>query len=69
MLSTLIDKPFDNKEWVFEVKWDGVRAILFLHKTKGILKIVSRNGKTITHRYPEIIEAVKSFGKEYDNNK
>jgi bifunctional non-homologous end joining protein LigD len=33
---------------------------LFLHKTKGILKIVSRNGKTITHRYPEIIEAVKS---------
>jgi ATP-dependent DNA ligase len=69
MLSTLIDKPFDNKEWVFEVKWDGLKAILFLHKTKGILKIVSRNGKTITHRYPEIIEAVKSFGKEYDNNK
>jgi bifunctional non-homologous end joining protein LigD len=60
MLATLIDKPFDNKEWVFEVKWDGVRAILFLHKTKGISKIVSRNGKTITHRYPEIIEAVKS---------
>ncbi len=60
MLATLIDKPFDNKEWVFEVKWDGVRAILFLHKTKGISKIVSRNGKTITHRYPEIIEVVKS---------
>jgi bifunctional non-homologous end joining protein LigD len=60
MLATLIDKPFDNKDWVFEVKWDGVRAILFLHKTKGLLKIISRNGKTITHRYPEIIEAVKS---------
>jgi bifunctional non-homologous end joining protein LigD len=62
MLATLIDKPFDNKEWVFEVKWDGVRAIFFLHKTKGILKIISRNGKTITHRYPEIIEAMKSSG-------
>src|SRR5919109_5114271 len=60
MLATLIDQPFDNKEWVFEVKWDGVRAILFLHKAKGILKIVSRNGKNITHRYPEIVEAVKS---------
>lgn len=60
MLATLIDQPFDNKEWVFEVKWDGLRAILFLHKTKEILKTVSRNGKTITHRYPEIIEAVKS---------
>jgi bifunctional non-homologous end joining protein LigD len=62
MLAALIDKPFDNKEWIFEVKWDGVRAIFFLHKTKGILKIISRNGKTITHRYPEIIEAVKSSG-------
>ena len=61
MLATLIDRSFNDREWVFEVKWDGVRAILFLHKTKGILKIVSRNGKTITHRYPEIIEAVKSL--------
>jgi len=61
MLATLIDKPFDNKDWVFEVKWDGVRAILFLHKIKGILKIVSRNGKTITHRYPELIEAVNQL--------
>lgn len=69
MLFTTIDKPFDNKVWVFEVKWDELKAILFLHKTKGILKIVSRNGKTITHRYPEIIEAVKSFGKEYDITK
>jgi bifunctional non-homologous end joining protein LigD len=60
MLATLVDQPFDNKDWVFEVKWDGVRAILFLHKTKGILKIVSRKGKTITHRYPEIVEAAKS---------
>jgi bifunctional non-homologous end joining protein LigD len=34
MLSTLVDKPFDNKDWVFEVKWDGVRSILFLHKKK-----------------------------------
>ena len=69
MLATLIDKPFDNKEWVFEVKWDGVRAILFLHKTKGILKIVSRNGKTITHRYPEIIEPVKSSSSAIINCK
>ncbi|MBV9175548.1 MAG: hypothetical protein JO297_00770 [Nitrososphaeraceae archaeon] len=61
MLATLIDQPFDNKDWVFEVKWDRVRAIVFLHKTKGILKIVSRNGKTITHRYPEFTESVNQL--------
>jgi bifunctional non-homologous end joining protein LigD len=28
MLATLVDKPFNNKDWVFEVKWDGIRRIL-----------------------------------------
>src|SRR5919112_1459562 len=58
MLSTLVDKPFDNKDWVFEVKWDGVRSILFLHRKKGILELQSRNGKSITHRYPELVKAL-----------
>src|SRR5215208_1227036 len=56
MLSTLVDKPFDSKDWVFEVKWDGVRSILLFHKSKGILELQSRNGKSITHRYPELIK-------------
>ena len=61
MLSTLVNEPFNNKDWVFEVKWDGVRSILFFHKTKGILEMQSRNGKSITHRYPEITKALKSI--------
>jgi bifunctional non-homologous end joining protein LigD len=58
MLSTLVDKPFDSKEWVFEVKWDGVRSILLFHKSKEILELQSRNGKSITHRYPELMKAL-----------
>ena len=53
MLATAIDKPFNDKHWVFEIKWDGVRSIFFLHKTKRILEIKSRSDKTITHRYPD----------------
>jgi bifunctional non-homologous end joining protein LigD len=41
MLATLIDKPFNNKDWVFEVKWDGIRSIFYFHKTKDILKLQS----------------------------
>ena len=63
MLATLVDKPFNNKEWVFEVKWDGIRSIFYMHKTKDMLKIQSRNGIDITHRYPEIVESLKSFIK------
>src|ERR671914_1773024 len=58
MLSTLVDKPFDSKDWVFEVKWDGVRSILLFHKSKRILELQSRNSKSITHRYPELIKAL-----------
>jgi bifunctional non-homologous end joining protein LigD len=59
MLSTLVDKPFDSKEWVFEVKWDGVRSILLFHKSKEILELQSRNGKSITHRYPELMKELR----------
>ena len=58
MLSTLVNKPFNSKFWIFEVKWDGVRSILFLHKKKGILELQSRNGRSITHRYPELIKTL-----------
>ena len=27
MLATLVNKPFDDPDWIFEVKWDGVRAL------------------------------------------
>src|SRR5919199_2438021 len=59
MLSTSIDEPFNDKDWVFEVKWDGVRSIFFLHRAKTIFEIKSRSDKTITHRYPELIEPLK----------
>ena len=59
MLATPVDKPFDDDQWIFEFKWDGVRSILFLNKAKGILEIQSRNGKSITHRYPEIVDLIK----------
>ena len=57
MLATAIDKPFNNKEWVFEVKWDGVRAIAFERNDMGRLQ--SRNGNDITATYPEVGEALQ----------
>ncbi|HEX7818665.1 MAG TPA: DNA polymerase ligase N-terminal domain-containing protein, partial [Nitrososphaeraceae archaeon] len=58
MLAYPFEKAFDDKEWVFEVKWDGVRAILFKNNNK--IRIQSRNGNDITNRYPEIVNAAKS---------
>jgi bifunctional non-homologous end joining protein LigD len=67
MLARLTNTPFDNKDWVFEVKWDGVRAILLHNKAKAITEIQSRNGKNITHRYPEIIKAISTLVKSNES--
>ena len=35
-----------------------MRSILFLHKKKALLELQSRNSKSITHRYPELVKAL-----------
>ena len=52
MMATLAREPFDDDDWVFEPKWDGVRALV----TCGIEEtmLVSRNGRDITATYPEL---------------
>jgi bifunctional non-homologous end joining protein LigD len=43
MLATLADSPPSGEQWLYEIKWDGVRALCFIDN--GKLRIESRNGK------------------------
>jgi len=52
MLAKLVDAPFSSDEWVFETKWDGVRAICFLNN--GKYRFISRNNNEMTSSYPEL---------------
>lgn len=53
MLAKLVSKPFSSADWVFEIKWDGFRAIAYVDKT---LSLRSRNGKELKHVFPELEE-------------
>jgi DNA ligase D-like protein (predicted ligase)/DNA ligase D-like protein (predicted 3'-phosphoesterase) len=53
MLARLADKPFSDKDWIFEVKWDGFRAIVYINED---LSIRSRNGKELRYNFPELEE-------------
>jgi hypothetical protein len=53
MLAESVEKPFDGAEWLFEIKWDGYRAIAFIERT-GKVRLVSRNQNDLTPRYPEL---------------
>lgn len=59
MLATLVDKPFDSDEWLFEIKWDGYRAVAYLNK--GKVQIASRNNKPFDEKFYPIHDALSSF--------
>lgn len=64
MLATLGDEGdiTDDDEWVFEMKWDGIRAIAQLHD--GGVRVVSRNGIDQTATYPEVQELADALAHD-----
>jgi bifunctional non-homologous end joining protein LigD len=52
MLATLIEKAPRGEEWLYEIKWDGIRAIAFLDSEE--VRITSRSGLRCERQYPEL---------------
>jgi bifunctional non-homologous end joining protein LigD len=52
MLATLIDEPFNAAEWLYEIKWDGYRALSFIDG--DTVRLLSRNQNEMTAQYPEL---------------
>jgi bifunctional non-homologous end joining protein LigD len=52
MLATSVEKPFDDPDWLFEIKWDGYRAIAFVES--GKLRLVSRSQNDLTAQFAEL---------------
>lgn len=52
MLLKETKKPFDNNQYIFELKFDGIRAIIYKDINK--ITIITRNGKDITDKFPEL---------------
>jgi bifunctional non-homologous end joining protein LigD len=52
MLATPVAKAFDDSDWLFEIKWDGYRAIAFIED--GRVRLVSRNQNDLTAQFLEL---------------
>ncbi|AMR30941.1 DNA ligase [Mucilaginibacter sp. PAMC 26640] len=59
MLATLVDKPFDDPDWLYEIKWDGYRALGFINK--GEVQLLSRNNKSFNEKYYPITQLLESW--------
>lgn len=57
MLASIAEEPFDDPNWLFEIKWDGYRVLSFIEN--GGVRMVSRNQNDLGPRYPELRELPK----------
>jgi len=51
-LATLIEKPFTDPGWIFELKWDGMRVLSSIRN--GKVELHSRTGRVVTSQFPEL---------------
>ena len=59
MLATLVDKPFDEPGWLYEVKWDGYRSLIYLNK--GNIEMRSRNNKPFNEKFYAIYDGLQGW--------
>jgi DNA ligase D-like protein (predicted ligase) len=59
MLAEIRHEPFDSDDYIYEVKWDGIRALISLDEEQ--LTIRSRNGRAITRQFPELDIPAQAF--------
>lgn len=59
-LATPTDAPFDDKDWLFEIKWDGFRALATID-AGGDVKLASRNAKDLLVKFPELSDIGGAF--------
>jgi len=62
MLATPWEEAFDSDDWLFEIKWDGYRAVAFITDDK--VRLVSRNQNDLTNQYPELADIPKHLKAE-----
>jgi bifunctional non-homologous end joining protein LigD len=61
MLATLADELPTGDDWVYEVKWDGYRALGYVRG--GEPRLVSRNGNDLTQRFPDVAKALSKAAR------
>lgn len=59
MLATLVNEPFDDDSWQYEVKWDGYRALATIKK--GEVELLSRNNKSFNDKFYPIYDLLSEW--------
>src|SRR3954462_6565462 len=59
MKAKLVEKPPTTGDWIYELKFDGIRLIAI--RERGKVSLLSRNQNDLSARFPEIVQALKNL--------
>jgi bifunctional non-homologous end joining protein LigD len=59
MLASLAERPPEGADWLFEIKYDGVRVLA--ERIGDRVTLLGRSGQVVTGRYPEIVSALRAL--------
>jgi bifunctional non-homologous end joining protein LigD len=59
MKAKLVEKPPATGDWIYELKFDGIRLIGVKRDEK--VSLLSRNQNELAERFPEVVEAIKTL--------
>jgi len=59
MLATLVKNAFDDPEWLFEIKWDGYRAIAEIRN--NVVNLYSRNNLPFNEKFAPIAQSLRTI--------
>ncbi|HSD06800.1 DNA ligase D [Flavobacterium sp.] len=62
MLATLVEKPFDDPDWIFENKFDGYRTLALVEEDN--VELFSRNRNSFTNNFKPITEELRKINHE-----
>jgi len=60
MLANRVEKPFDGRDWLFEIKWDGYRAVATMQQGKA--SIESRHNISFDEKFSPVKDALEEWG-------
>lgn len=55
-------EPFDDPGWIFELKWDGYRALAYCDPAAGRVRLLSRTGRDFTAEFPGLSGLAERVG-------
>src|SRR5436309_748751 len=63
MLASLVDAPLDDSAFVYEPKYDGIRAVAEISARGGAVKLWSRLGNDKAHEFPGVVSALQKWAR------